>query len=146
MKKRKLFFSILLCIIFHSFLYAQEVPVSGDIYGAVINETVFPFFEALKNGDVSLIKQYIAGDMYESKKVLLEQNTEYPQFLRNYYNGVEFYVDATHRSGDYVIVYISIEYPNGDNGSGKLYLWQFNDVKQGIYETGIWKIIDFKYK
>ena len=85
MKKSKLFFSMLLIIIFCSFLQAQEVPVSDDGYEDVINETVFPFLEALKNGDVSLIKQYIAGDMYESRRILLEQNKEYPEFLRKYY-------------------------------------------------------------
>ena len=82
MKKSKLFFSMLLIIIFYSFLQAQEVPVSDDGYEDVINETVSPFLEALKNGDVSLIKQYIAGDMYESRRILLEQNKEYPEFLR----------------------------------------------------------------
>ena len=146
MKKSKLFFSMLLIIIFYSFLQAKEVPVSDDGYEDVINETVFPFLEALKNGDVSLIKQYIAGDMYESRRILLEQNKEYPEFLRKYYQGVEFYVDNAHGSGDYVLVHISIEYPNGDYGSGKLYLWQINDITQGMHETENWKIIDFIYK
>jgi hypothetical protein len=136
---------MLLIIIFYGFLQAQEGPVSDDIYEDIINETVFPFLEALKNGDVDLIKQYIAGDMYESRKILLEQNEEYPEFLRKYYEGVQFYIDNAHGSGDYVLVYISIEYPNGDSGSGKLCLWKINDITQGTHETENWKIIDFIY-
>lgn len=145
MKKRTLLFSMLLIIIFCSFSHAQELSVSNDLYADVINETVLPFFEALKNGDVNLIKQVVAGDMYEKKKVLLEQNTEYPDFLRNYYEGVAFYVDAVDTKGDYVIVYISMEYPNGDSGTGKLYLWHINEITPGVHETGRWKIIDFIY-
>ncbi len=146
MKKSKLFFSILWMILFCGFSQAQEAPVVDDEYEQVINETVMPFFEALKNGDVISIKQHIAGDMYERSKVLLEQNTEYPQFLRNYYQGVEFYVDDAYRSGNSVLVHIAIEYPNGDYGSGKVYLWQINAAAQGLYETENWKIIDFDFK
>lgn len=143
MQKSTLFFSFLLIIIFYGFLQAQEVPVRNDVYDEVINETVLPFFEALKNGDVKLIKKYIAGYMYESKKVLLEQNMEYPEFLRNYYQGVEFYVDSAYRSGDYVLVHISLEYPNGDYGSANLYLWPIKDITQGMHETKNWQIFDF---
>lgn len=146
MTKNKLFFSMLLIIICYSLLQAQEIPAANDIYEDVINENVLPFFEALKNGDVSSIKQHVAGEMYEKKKVLLEQNTEYPQFLRNYYQGVEFYVDNVTKSGDYLLVYISIEYPNGDCLSGELYLWRINDITQSMPVTEKWKIIDFVYK
>ena len=135
---------MLLIIIFYGFLQAQEGPVSDDIYEDIINETVFSFLTALKNGDVNSIKQYIAGDMYESRKILLEQNKEYTEFLREYYQGVEFYVDSAHGSGDYVLVHISIEYPNGDYGSANLYLWPIRDITQGMHETKKWKIFEFK--
>jgi hypothetical protein len=145
MKRRQLFISMLLIISFYGFLHAQEGSPDDGPYADIINEIVFPFFTALKNGDVSSIKQYIAGDMYESRRILLEQNTEYPEFLRKYYQGVEFYVDNAQGSGDYVLIQISIEYPNGDYGSGELYLWQINHTTEGRHEIDNWKIIDFIY-
>ena len=146
MRKSHIFFSFLIITISCSLLHAGELPVSDDLYDDIMSEVVLPFLSALKDGDVDSIKRYIAGDMYESKKVLLEQNKEYPEFLRNYYRGVEFYVENTAENGDYIIVDITIEYPNGDSGSGKLYLCQINDITQGMQETEIWKIIDFSYK
>lgn len=146
MKKNSLFLKILLISLYCSILQAQEVPVINGPYKALMDEIVFPFFEALKNGDVSSIKRYVAGDMYERKKVLLEQNQEYPEFLRNYYQGVEFYVQKASESGRYLIVDIEIEYPSGDYGSGKLYLQQINDITSGINKTEIWRIIDFSYR
>ena len=146
MRKRNIFFSFLIITISCGFLYAEELTVRDELYDDLLSEIVLPFFNALKAGDVDSIKRYIAGDMYESKKVLLEQNKEYPEFLRNYYRGVEFYKEDIAEDGGYIIVDITIEYPNGDYGSGKLYLWQIKDIKQGIHVPGSWKIIDFIYK
>jgi hypothetical protein len=120
--------------------------VNGEFYDNLLSEIVLPFFSALKAGDVNSIKRYIAGDMYESKKVLLEQNKEYPEFLRNYYRGVEFYTENIAEDSGYIIVDISVEYPNGDCGTAKLYLYQINDLNQGTQESEIWKIIDFSGK
>jgi len=143
MLKSNIFFSFLIIALSCSLLHAGELPVSDDSYDDLISEIVLPFLGALKDGDVDSIKRYIAGDMYESKKVLLEQNKEYPEFLRNYYQGVEFFVEKASESGDYIIVDIEIEYPNGDYSSARLYLQQNNDITQNTSETEVWKIVDF---
>ena len=143
MRKNSIVFSFLIITISCSLLYAEKLPMSDDLYDDLLNELVLPFFRALKAGDVDSIKRYISADMYESKQTLLEQNTEYPEFLRNYYQGVEFYVENIAEKGAYIIVYITIEYPNGDYGSARLYLCQINNIYQGMQETEIWKIIDF---
>ena len=41
------------------------------------NDTVLSYFQALKNGDIETIKGLITGEMYNKRKVLLEQNENY---------------------------------------------------------------------
>ena len=50
-------------------------------------ETVIKFFEASKSGDVETMKHLIAGTLYKSRRVLLEINTNYPEFLKKFYDG-----------------------------------------------------------
>src|SRR5512147_1757621 len=52
-----------------------------------IQSTFAIVFQALQSGDVQTLKSHMAGHMYEQYKVLLEQNSEYPAFLRNFYRG-----------------------------------------------------------
>lgn len=47
-------------------------------------------FDALKSGDTGTLKSIFSGEMYEINKVLLEQNTAYPEYLQNYYKGAVF--------------------------------------------------------
>lgn len=45
-------------------------------------------FQGMKNGDVAVIQQHFSG--LSEYKVLLEQNKDYPAFLRNFYRGATF--------------------------------------------------------
>lgn len=51
-------------------------------------DTVARFYEASRQGDVETMKSLIAGPYYKTRKKLLENNADYPQFLRKYYEGV----------------------------------------------------------
>jgi hypothetical protein len=55
-----------------------------------LNASFNTLFEAMKNGDVAVIEQYSSGQMSAEYKKLLEQNQEYPSFLRNFYKGASF--------------------------------------------------------
>ncbi len=59
----------------------------------IIDNTITPFFEALKNGDVKTIETYIDEPLYSQIKVLLTKNQKYPEYLRKYYT--DTYVDVT---------------------------------------------------
>ncbi len=124
---------MLLIVTLSSQLYAQENLMS-DTLNNVVNETVMPFCWALKAGDVTSIKQYLSGNMYEKNKVLLEQNKEYPEFLRNYYRGAGFRVVKAEKIDNKIIVDVDIEFSNSDRRPGKLHL---------LKDSASWKIVEF---
>jgi len=142
MRKKFIIFSISMIAIFSSFLHAQEDADNHDLE-RILDASVYPFFKALKEGDVSSIKQLIAGEMYDSKRLLLEKNKDYPEFLKNYYQGIEFYVENTTQNGNYIIVDFLIEFPGGNQNLARLYLEQTKIDAGGSNEVGIWRIIDF---
>jgi len=57
--------------------------------------TVIKFYKASKDGDVETMKHLIAGQFYNSRKVLLNENKGYPKFLRKYYEGSKMQVVYT---------------------------------------------------
>lgn len=129
-----------------SLSYANNLPLNNERYEIVINDVVLPFLGALKNGDVDLIKHYIAGDIYEINRALLENNEEYPEFLRSYYHDVEFYVEKVMESADYIEVHVVIEFSNGDEINAKLCLIKDMNKVSGPLEGAAWKIVEFRYK
>lgn len=128
-------------IIGYNFLYAQEVLVSDTLYKEITNETFLPLFKALKDGDVSTIKQYISGDMYNKSKILLEQNKDYPQFLRDFYHGARFWVKKIVKINGDIIADVVIEFPNGDQGLVKLCLQKEMVNLQGNNRREIWRVV-----
>lgn len=134
--------SISIITMLSSLLHAEETT-DNHYFESVLNESVYPFFKALKEGDVRSIKQLIAGEMYDSKNVLLEKNKEYPEFLRNYYEGVEFYLEDTTRSGNYITVDLLIEFADGHQNLARLHLEQSKIDTSGQHGVGTWRIIDF---
>ena len=79
-------FSLNLCFIL-SFLL-QLAPAYAD--DNEILETVELYTQALKSGDVETIKNLLGGRLYEKRRALLEENTEYSGWLKQYYSGASF--------------------------------------------------------
>ncbi len=62
-----------------------------------------PFLEALAQGDLQVIKQFLAPRHYARYQTLLERNPEYPEFLRKHYAGASFQLnDISTDNGNYV--------------------------------------------
>ena len=120
-------------------LNAHEISRSDFVYKNVKSDTFIPLFRALKNGDVDAIKEYISDDMYEKNKILLEQNKEYPNFLRNFYRDALFQVRKVVKSGEIIFVDVRVRFPGGYQNVVKVQL------KEGENKAGdtIWKIINF---
>ena len=59
-----------------------------DARAAEPMDTVAVFFEASEAGNVKTIKSLIAGPFLDSRRVLLEENKDYPNKLREFYRGV----------------------------------------------------------
>ncbi|MEA1867765.1 MAG: hypothetical protein U9N19_06665 [Thermodesulfobacteriota bacterium] len=86
------------------------------------NEAFHPLFSAMKNGKVGKIKNYISGEMLQRNRVLLEQNREYPDFLRKFYDGAQFKVVKAVRNGDIVVANIMIIFQDGYESEIRLQL------------------------
>lgn len=143
MRTRFIIIAMTVGTILGSVSYANNLPLSDERYEVVVTNIVLPFLDALKKGDVDLIKHIIAGEIYEKKRVLLEENEEYPEFLRNYYHDVEFYIEKTAESGDYIVVHVLIEFSNGEEGNVKIFVGKDINKGQGALGEATWKIIEF---
>jgi hypothetical protein len=89
-----------------------------------IQRTFADVFQALQAGDVAALKGHLSGAMYEQYKVLLEENSEYPAFLRNFYKGATFSVDNIAHQGDNALVDVIITFPSGSRTVTKMLLKQ----------------------
>lgn len=79
-----------------------------------LQETMFsPLFAALQSGDLPAIKDFMHDSMYQQYRVLIEQNSEYGQHLRDYYEGATFeLLEVSEAPGAYLGT-VSISWPNG---------------------------------
>ena len=69
-------------------LLLSTTPVYGD--DARVLETVERYTQALQAGDVEAIKGLLGGRLYKKRRVLLEENTEYSDWLKQDYAGASF--------------------------------------------------------
>lgn len=122
--------------IFGTFLIAPVfVEAAGAVkVNAMISNTVLPFFEALKSGDVQGIESCIGGKLELSTKTLLRKNQEYPQFLRNHYAGAVVRVGNTAVTADEAWVDVEIDFPGKETRLFKIRVRKNN--------RGIWKIVE----
>lgn len=112
--KRILFFTLLSISIMHnSAVSGGGQDVDPALLQEIESKTMRPFFNALKNGNVEVIKQHISGEMYEESRILLEENEEYPAFLREHYRDARFSVKRGVSSDKGAVVDVMIEFPGG---------------------------------
>ena len=71
-----------------TFLLLVVAPAYAD--DTKVLETVELYTQALKAGDVEEIKKLLGGRLYEKRRALLEENTEYSDWLKQYYAGASF--------------------------------------------------------
>ncbi len=93
---------------------AQDTNLSNsELYNEVRETTVAPLFSALKAGDLAGIKAHLHADYYEQYRVLFEQNTEYGQFLRDYYADSEYELVGVRREKGVNIAEVKVYWPSG---------------------------------
>lgn len=140
MRKFLFLLPLLLFVSGHELLYAQELCIGEALYSDMRSETFSPLFKALRDGNVEVIKRYISGDMYRQNRVLLEENKDYPRFLRNFYRGANFSVERAIMAEGDIIADVVIEFPQGSKSFTRLRLskangqqWKvFNEVKPNL--------------
>ena len=140
MKKLALILSFLSLTFLYTISHAQENTLSDSFYWELQDSVIYPFFRSLKDGDINAIKRYISSDMYSKYYRLLEQNRDYPEFLRNYYKGAKFRTERAKEIDGDVVVDVVIEFPNGSRIQNKLCVSEEKSKFQGKNRSHRWKI------
>jgi ABC-type transporter MlaC component len=113
MKKLALILSFLSLILLSAISNAEEMPLSDSLYEEIKKDVIHPFFKSLKDGDINAIKSHLSSAIYNEYKRLLEENKDYPQFLRDYYQDAKFRTERAKEIDGDVVVDVVIEFPNG---------------------------------
>jgi hypothetical protein len=124
---------------------AQELLKTDPFYLELETKILTPFFNALKDGNVDIIKQYISTDMYRKNRRLLDQNRDYPEFLRKFYKGASFHAKSMLLEGDKITVDVEIQRPNKSSLVEALHLIRTQHAADGeVSVRRQWKIKDLK--
>lgn len=125
--------TLLLCIVM---LWGSALLNPVILHAEEPFDTVKGYTNALKSGDTTRLRSYIGGHLYKKRKVLLEQNVSYPEFLRNLYERAEFQISETvmdlGQRGQAVKVHI--EFPDGNSFVSTMIVEEES--------SGSWKIVD----
>jgi hypothetical protein len=122
----------MVCFCFYfSLSFAQGPTLAQKSVDQIVDNIVRPYLAALKNGDVKTLKTLMAKDLYEERKALIEQNTEYPNFLRRIYQDADFSVSSANAEANDILVDVVIKHSDGRENQIKLYV---------INENNDWKI------
>ncbi len=124
---------LLLCAAAQPVVWGQAAPQGPSASEMRELHTSFnALFEAMKDGNVAVIEQYFSGPMGSEYKKLLEENGEYPAFLRDFYRGATFTIARVTPTpeGD-VVVDVAIQLHGGSRSITKLHAKRFD---------GTWKV------
>ena len=125
-----------------SFGQAHEIDLTDPELLLIQQQVLLPFFEALKTGNVSEIKKHMSESLYEKNRVLLEDNADYPDFLRSYYRDVHFRVvkAETGIADDDIFVHVAFKFSDGSNSVNEL---KISKRKQDGQQSDTWVIDKF---
>ena len=79
-----------------------------------VSQVFLPFIDALKTGNVQVLKSLLSEEMYREYRVLLEENKEYPRFLESYYQGAEIKLEQIFREGNDLHGQMRVTFPGGE--------------------------------
>ena len=122
--------------------FAQESAPGDPADVAIGTATLISYFEALKGGDVAALKSLLSADAYAKYKELIESNTEYPAFLRNYYRGLEYRVDTVERAGQELAARVTITFPEAEPVTSTFILRRETDTGAGDAAPVTWRIAE----
>jgi hypothetical protein len=90
-----------------------ESNLPAEVLEEIESKTLSPYFNALKTGNVQMLKGYFSDEMYAEYRVLLEDNKGYPRTLRNVYKDAIFSIEKGVVSDNGILVEFSIQFPGG---------------------------------
>ena len=121
-------------LIFLIALFVNPLAVYSENFPS---NTVLSYFETLKMGDIETLKNYTSENFYRKNIVLLEQNKNYPEFLKKFYKGsiVEI-IDIEYINERDAVVTVKVIFINKSVGVHKFLLSEYD---------GEWKIREELY-
>jgi hypothetical protein len=130
---------LLLCGVCPPALDAQTVsPVPTASEMRELQTSFSALFQAMKDGDVATIEQYSSGHMSSEYKKLLEQNRDYPAFLRNFYKGATFSIAGVTPAPDGdIVVDVAIQLRGGSKSIMRLNAKRFDGDPAQWKVTGV---------
>jgi hypothetical protein len=110
-----------------------------ETFREVRRTSFLPLFQAMKQGNVAVIKQYLNGKSYDEYRTLLDRNKTYGEFLRNYYAGASFVLNeiSQNSDGDY-IANVTINWT--DERNARIELEVFPPSSHSEKQDGNWLI------
>lgn len=122
MKKSFFFIMLFFIISWYSVAFSEEKNISPELQEEIENAVMRPFFNAMKNGNTQAIKRYITGKKYDEARIMLDDDKDYPAFLREYYKDAIFSIENGVLTDGGIVVDILIEFPNGGRQTTQFYL------------------------
>jgi len=111
---------------------AQERAMSQESSHAA-SAVVLQFFEALKTGNVRVLDSLLGGDLSIQMKPLLQDNQDYPEYLRQHYLQTTFSIDHLVEKQGVVMARVTVDFPGGTTQT-----WTLTLKKA---KAGEWKIM-----
>jgi hypothetical protein len=145
MKRVAVCLFVIICLLLHGEFVSAQVVVTTSVIQE-ISKTFVALFRAMQDGDVQGIKYYLSEEEYARRKVLFEQNREYPRFLQNFYRGATVQVGKVYsvRSAtDDVVTEFIVVFPSGEKSVTRMRLsrdrsgrWIVKKYLAGKYDNG----------
>ena len=117
--------SLFILVVFNNLAFSTESTPAGIVQN---------YFLACENGDVKAMKSLIADHFYQRRKVLIEENKKYSEFLKNHYSGMQIEIVSTEGESRNAEVMLKQIFPGGGSIDTTLVLKKDTD--------GVWKIVD----
>ncbi len=95
-------------------LHAEEAVQASPTESSEVSQVFLDYVDALKTGNVQVLKGLLSEEMYREYRVLLEENKDYPRFLERYYQGAEIQLENIFREGNDLHGRMRVTFPGGD--------------------------------
>lgn len=101
---------------------------AADVGEADVHQFMSAYFRALKDGDVNTLLNMLGEPLLDSRRILLEKNTAYPDHLRAYYRDADFAVRTitSPKAGVYAVTAEFIFEAGSNSAQSKFFLEQVN--------------------
>lgn len=122
-------------------LFAEKPMVIDEANRKAAIGTVKAYFRALKTGDVDALKPYLPDEVYNKHKALLENNKEYPAFLRNYYKDIKYGVSDVQVIDGEVTVSFFMAFPGQNPRHSQIVLKKEKKALKHRHATPAFKVV-----